>query len=59
MVLFRRHPAEKMAADMIFFYIPDGETRTLAEIGDEDQEEKVRKYGDAIDQFAKWVKEKS
>lgn len=48
-----------MAAGMIFFYIPDGETRTLAEIGDEDQEEKVRKYGDAIDQFAKWVKEKS
>lgn len=42
-----------------FFYVPDGETRTLAEIGDEDPEEKVRKYGDAIDQFAKWAKEKS
>ena len=40
-----------------FFYIPDGETRTLAEIGDESPEEKASKYGDAIDQFAKWAKE--
>lgn len=40
-----------------FFYIPDGETRTLAEIGDKSPEEKTSKYGDAIDQFAKWAKE--
>ena len=40
-----------------FFYIPDGEIRTLAEIGDESPEEKASKYGDAIDQFAKWAKE--
>lgn len=37
-----------------FFYIPDGETRTLAEIGDESYELKRKYYGDAIHQFAKW-----
>ena len=41
-----------------FFYIPDGETRTLAEIGDEDQALKASYYGDAIEQFAKWYKAK-
>ncbi|MBR2709439.1 non-canonical purine NTP pyrophosphatase [Candidatus Saccharibacteria bacterium] len=40
-----------------FFFIPDGDTRTLAEIGDKDAAEKESKYGDAIDQFAKWAKE--
>ena len=40
-----------------FFYIPDGEKRTLAEIGDENPAEKASKYGNAIDQFAKWAKE--
>ena len=39
-----------------FFYIPNGETRTLAEIGDEDQALKASYYGDAIEQFAKWYK---
>ncbi len=37
-----------------FFYIPDGETRTLAEIGDVDYELKRTFYGDAIHDFAKW-----
>ena len=37
-----------------FFYIPDGETRTLAEIGDEDQALKASYYGNAIEQFAEW-----
>ncbi len=39
-----------------FFYVPDGETRTLAEIGDEDQKLKASFYGDAIHQFAEWYK---
>ena len=39
-----------------FFYIPDGDTRTLAEIGDVDKAEKASKYGDAIDKFAEWFK---
>ncbi len=37
-----------------FFFIPDGETRTLAEIGDVDLPLKTSYYGDAIEQFAKW-----
>ena len=41
-----------------FFYIPDGETRTLAEIGDVDQKLKRKYYGDAIHQFAKWYLKK-
>ncbi|MBR6097586.1 non-canonical purine NTP pyrophosphatase [Candidatus Saccharibacteria bacterium] len=41
-----------------FFYIPDGETRTLAEIGDIDHELKRKYYGDAIHQFAKWYLKK-
>lgn len=40
-----------------FFYIPDGETRTLAEIGDEDQAKKASYYGDAIHKFAEWYKQ--
>ena len=40
-----------------FFFVPDGEKRTLAEIGDEDQKLKASYYGDAIHQFAKWWKE--
>lgn len=40
-----------------FFYIPDGETKTLAEIGDEDPAKKASFYGDAIDKFAEWAKE--
>lgn len=40
-----------------FFFIPDGETRTLAEIGDADKTEKAMKYGDAIHKFAKYAKE--
>jgi len=40
-----------------FFYIPDGDTRTLAEIGDQDQAEKANYYGDAIHDFAKWYQQ--
>ncbi len=39
-----------------FFYIPDGETKTLAEIGDEDQAKKASFYGAAIDDLAEWLK---
>ena len=41
-----------------FFYVPDGETRTLAEIGDEDAAKKASYYGSAIDDLAKWLKDK-
>lgn len=37
-----------------FFFVPEGETRTLAEIGDQDPVAKASKYGDAIHDFAKW-----
>ena len=40
-----------------FFFIPDGETRTLAEIGDEDVDAKIKNYGNAVEQFAEWYKE--
>ncbi len=39
-----------------FFYIPDGEAKTLAEIGDEDPARKASFYGNAIDDFAEWLK---
>lgn len=39
-----------------FFYIPDGETKTLAEIGDEDLARKASFYGNAIGKFAEWFK---
>ena len=39
-----------------FFFVPDGETRTLAEIGDADLKLKASYYGDAIRQFAEWYK---
>jgi len=39
-----------------FFYVPDGETRTLSEIGDIDPKLNASYYGDAIRQFAEWYK---
>ncbi len=39
-----------------FFYIPDGETETLSEIGDKDPARKSSFYGNAIDQLAEWLK---
>lgn len=39
-----------------FFYVPNGETRTLAEIGDEDNALKASYYGNAIEEFAEWFK---
>ena len=41
-----------------FFFIPDGETKTLAEIGDEDVKKKSSFYGSAIDDLAEWLKNK-
>ena len=41
-----------------FFFIPDGETRTLSEIGAQDgPEAKLGFYGHAIRDFAEWFKE--
>lgn len=42
-----------------FFFIPDGESKTLAEIGDEDPVRKNTFYGSAIHDFAKWYKEQN
>ena len=39
-----------------FFFIPEGEEKTLAEIGDEDQVKKASFFGDAIHDLAKWLK---
>ncbi len=39
-----------------FFFVPDGETKTLAEIGDEDPIRKNTFFGTAIHDFAKWYK---
>lgn len=39
-----------------FFFIPDGETQTLAEIGDEDPMKKNTFFGTAIDDLAEWLK---
>jgi XTP/dITP diphosphohydrolase len=41
-----------------FFYIPEGETRTLAEISDENQADNAKYYGSAIDELAEWLKSK-
>ena len=39
------------------FYIPDGETKTLSELREENYEYESTFWGDAKDQFAKWYKE--
>ncbi len=40
------------------FYIPDGETKTLSELQAEDYEKEAHYWGTALDDFAKWYKEK-
>lgn len=37
-----------------FFYIPDGETKTLSQLREEDPMYEAQFYGDAIKQFANW-----
>ena len=39
-----------------FFYIPDGETKTLSELQEEDYENEAKFWGNAIEQFAEWYK---
>lgn len=39
------------------FYIPDGETKTLSELREENYEYEASFWGDAKDQFAKWYTE--
>lgn len=41
-----------------FFYIPDGETKTLSQLQEEDYEKEASYWGDAKDQFAIWYKSK-
>lgn len=36
------------------FYIPDGETKTLAELQAEDYEKEAKYWGTALDDFAQW-----
>lgn len=40
-----------------FFFIPDGETKTLAELREIDYEKECTFWGNAKDDFAKWYKE--
>lgn len=39
-----------------FFYIPEGEKKTLSQLQEEDYEKEASYWGDAKDQFAKWYK---
>jgi len=39
-----------------FFYIPDGETKTLSQLREEDELYERRFWGNAIDDFAVWYK---
>ena len=41
-----------------FFFIPDGEEKTLSELREIDYEKEASYWGDAKDQFAKWYTEK-
>ncbi len=41
-----------------FFFIPDGEEKTLSELRELDYEKEATYWGDAKDQFAKWYIEK-
>lgn len=38
------------------FYIPDGETKTLSELQEEDYENEAKFWGNTIEQFAEWYK---
>ena len=42
-----------------FFFIPDGEEKTLSELREIDYEKEATYWGDAKDQFAKWYIEKN
>ncbi len=39
-----------------FFYIPDGEVKTLSELQEEDYDNEAKFWGNAIEQFAEWYK---
>lgn len=39
------------------FYIPDGETKTLSQLREENYEREAAFWGDAKDEFARWYKE--
>jgi non-canonical purine NTP pyrophosphatase (RdgB/HAM1 family) len=54
--MITREPRGKDGRWHDFFYVPDGETKTLAEIGDEDPARKASFYGEAIHDLAKWLK---
>ena len=40
-----------------FFFIPDGETKTLAELREIDYEKENKYWGTAMDDFARWYRE--
>ena len=42
-----------------FFFIPDGEEKTLSALREIDYEKEASYWGDAKDQFAKWYIEKN
>lgn len=50
-------PHGKLGRWHSFFYIPDGETKTLSELQEEDYDNEAKFWGNAIEQFAEWYKE--
>lgn len=50
-------PRGKLGRWHSFFYIPDGETKTLSELQEEDYDNEAKFWGNAIEQFAEWYKE--
>lgn len=52
-----REPRGKLGRWHSLFYIPDGETKTLSELQEEDYDNEAKFWGNAIEQFADWYKE--
>ena len=51
-----REPHGKLGRWHSLFYIPDGETKTLSELQEEDYDNEAKFWGNAIEQFADWFK---
>ncbi len=49
-------PRGKLGRWHSFFYVPDGEIKTLSELQEEDYEMEAKFWGNAIEQFAEWYK---
>ena len=56
LVALQWEPRGRLGRWHSFFYIPDGETKTLSELQEEDYEKEAKFWGNAIEQFAEWYK---